>query len=262
VRWGTPEPECEEDEPPPPLGELVPRYRIVLPHHKMQDSWGEDVLHFTLPYDLARVTHLYLRHAYPVLNLGMEHNCLFVHPGTGDALRHSQDLQDLWQQTQAMHSAPWAHFPPVNFRHIHVNDQVQRLATHPGAHQLAGDARVMQNSVGVVWERNYSAHVGYYNHMVRGALDRITEWRHGQLREMLMARGGNDEHGSEDVHVGGGMWEDSEADDALDAVYAAGGWSAVLKEEEEEGLVGRVAAAADDQEVHTGRDGFCWEEDE
>lgn len=197
------QPDVDEDvaKPTQPVnanqqsGGIVPHQlslmKLVLPHHKMEDDWGRHALEFVIPYDLALATHLYLEYAYPLLNPDMELTHLFLRPHRRGPLG-TEHLAQLWADIQRRYAAPWSHFPPNQFRSIHVLDRVQHLASAAArvGVDLHGDAAVMQNTASSkgVWETNYCKQGQYYNEMVKGTLDRMTDWRHEQLTALHEAK--------------------------------------------------------------------------
>jgi hypothetical protein len=170
----------------------LPLMRIVLPHHKMEGKWGNAALEMALPYDLAMATHFYLQHAWPVINLRSSHNLLFMR-ASGMPMLEPTHLCAVWAHVQAAHGAPWQPFPPTAFRTIHVEERVHELSALIGgagggqlqaaaSTVLGGDALVMQNHVGSVWQQSYCKGGLYYNAMAQGSIDRITIWRHANVR--------------------------------------------------------------------------------
>jgi hypothetical protein len=164
-------------------------FKIVLPHHKEEKEWGPYPLMLELPYDLALTTYLHLTYAYPKLNWDGDNNYMLVKPNTGGALYLAEDLTNLWKDIQIKHEAPWVAFPPNSFRDIHIMDRVLHLSQVVGnvGQQLVGDATVMQNTVGGVWEKRYCKGGFYFITMAEGALDRMTRWRHSQYTRLLGA---------------------------------------------------------------------------
>ena len=61
---------------------------------------------------------------------------------------------------QERHQAPWMHFPPSCFRHIHVDSFTVSLVDllRVGAVDVRGDAAVMTNTVANVWEVRLSSY--------------------------------------------------------------------------------------------------------
>lgn len=153
----------------------------------MEDQWGPHPLRFSLPYNLALSTTMYMDHAYPQLNLEQTHNNLFLRPGLGTPMFDAQHLAAVWEAMQAQHSAPWTAFSPKAFRDIHINDKVMHLSQAVAATgvPVAGDAAIMQNSGGKVWERAYQKHGAYFNNMVEGAIDKMAAWRQAALDKLV-----------------------------------------------------------------------------
>jgi hypothetical protein len=156
--------------------------KLVLPHHKMETHWGPHALEVVLPYDLALTTHLYLEYAYPLLNPDGILTHMFLRPNRHEPMQ-AEHMSMLWQAMQELCEAPWQPFSPTAFRDIHIMDAVQHLAeaTANTGFNLHGDAAVMQNTMGPVWERSYCKDGRYFNEMVKGTVDRMTKWRIEQL---------------------------------------------------------------------------------
>ncbi len=179
-----------EEQQQQPLASLVPTnlpvLKMVLPHHKTERAWGPYALEVELPFDLAVAIHLHVTHARPQLLRGAQHNLLLVRPGFGTPMALSSHLTLLWHDMQAKHEAPWSAFAPNSFRHVHVGDRVQHLSQVLAltGFEADGDAAVMTNTAGVTWERHYQKRAQYLNEMAKGAVDRITAWRIGQVLEM------------------------------------------------------------------------------
>lgn len=197
---------CDDDDEPedweglllgPGPGSIMPDpvqiLKVVLPHHKEEKEWGIYALQLELPFDLALTTHLYLRHAYPLLSMmNSEDNNFMLTTSTGGHLALPEQLTNLWAEVQHRHQAPWSSFSPMAFRDIHIMDRVQHLSQlvgTPGGQALVGDATVMQNSVGHIWEKRYHKGASYYIQMARGAVDRMTHWRHRQYESELLRVG-------------------------------------------------------------------------
>lgn len=163
----------------------VPLMRLVMPHHKMEARWGRFCLEVQLPHELALALHVYMTHAYPVLNPDRSHRCLFMRPN-GRVLE-AKHLSSLWQDIQATHSAPWTPFPPKAFRDIHVVDRVMDLSAamaFTGTH-LDGDGAIMQNTPHATWQRAYCKDGAYFREMVKGTVDRMC---HARLTMMLQVK--------------------------------------------------------------------------
>jgi hypothetical protein len=177
--------ESTYDDAPPIIPSSLPIMKMVLPHHKEENEWGPYPLEVELPYDLALTTHLYLEYAYPVLNMELSHNALFMRPERGSPME-GEHLSTLWQHIQALYPTPWTPFPPSAFRDIHVGDKVMHLAQAVAATgvELRGDAAVMLNTAGPVWQKSYCKGSTYFNTMVQGTVDRMTAWRHDALESM------------------------------------------------------------------------------
>lgn len=166
---------------------------VVLPHHKEEKSWGNHSLRLLLPYDLALTTYLYMKYAWPILDPDQQCPHLFTRQPQGCAggarALQTEHLTTLWYGIQVKYAAPWPPFPPTMFRDIHIVDRVVHLSRHTAAAgmPLAGDAFAMQNNVGKVWEGSYCKHGSYFNIMAEGVTDRMTQWRHAQLKDLHAA---------------------------------------------------------------------------
>lgn len=168
----------------------LPLHKIVLPHHKEEREWGPYPLEVELPYDLALALHLYLKYSYPVVNAAKAHSFLFMR-SNGHPLEN-EHLCMWWKAMQVSRSAPWEPFAPNSFRDIHVLDRVMHfstaLASTPSVgRDLVGDAAIMQNSLGRLWEVDYNKGGAYFNAMVKTAVDKMTLWRHVQYERLKEA---------------------------------------------------------------------------
>lgn len=161
---------------------------VVLPHHKTEE-WGDRPIRAVVPFELALITWLYVTHAHPVLYLGDDGRdrtpYLFMRWSKKQECflpLEDSHLTGEWHRLNA--ACPWPAFPPVMLRHIHVEDRVQHLAdmvrAGGSAADLRGDAVLMANTVGPVWEKHYLSGKAY-NKLVNTALDAKTKWRREQL---------------------------------------------------------------------------------
>jgi hypothetical protein len=156
--------------------------KVILPHHKEEREWGSFALEFELPFELAMATYLHLTQSWPMLNLVNEdNNFMLIDPYTGEPLFRPENLSTLWRDAQSRHKAPWAHFAPMAFRDIHIMDKVQHLSQVIGSsaegYAFMGDATIMQNTVGPVWEKHYHKGASYWIQMARGVVDKMTNWK-------------------------------------------------------------------------------------
>jgi hypothetical protein len=167
----------------------LPLMAVSFPHHKTAKSRAAHPLTFMLPYDLALTTHLYMRYAYPLLNVDGAHDTFFVRTGVAGGPMLDEHLSMLWREIQRRYDAPWVPFPPSSFRHINVKDKVADINTAAAAvgMDLRGDAALMANTAGPLWENSYMKRGLYLNSMTDGVIDRVTARRHAQLRAMRAA---------------------------------------------------------------------------
>jgi hypothetical protein len=171
------------------LPDKLPMMRYSLVHHKEEDSWGPFTLKSEVPYPLAAATFLYLKFAHPILSMGAtrEGDFLFVKPETGEPLWRGEHLTVWWREIQTKHAAPWIHFPPNAFRDIHIEDRVRHLSQAVGMTgvNMRGDAALMQNTAGRVWETSYHKGARYYMEMAKGAIDMMTNFKHEVIKRQV-----------------------------------------------------------------------------
>ena len=170
------------------LRDRVRQVRVVLVHHKTESTAGRSPVAFVLPYELAVLLHVYMEHAYSVLNTTRSHEYLLMRPaaaGSDDSwcpLTCTQHLNHLWQGVQQRHKAPWPRkFAPSAFRRIHVLARVQTLAEvlasgNEEAQTFRADAAVMTNHVRV-WQSSYCGDEQYVSMMCVSACDKLATWR-------------------------------------------------------------------------------------
>ncbi len=156
---------------------------LELSHHKTERYHRQHPpLRLLLPREIATSVRTFMQHARPVLLLRATREAdldtpylLVSDSGTPFAGLATQ-FAVVWREIQREHSAPWPPFPPQRLRHVHATaayqDLVQEVADRQP--QLAGDARVMGNSVRM-WERHYIQRQGSI--LAQASVQRLADWR-------------------------------------------------------------------------------------
>lgn len=179
----------------------LPQVKLVVVHHKNAARFNAHRLEVILPYDLALAVTLYMDYAWPLLAVAEETNRLFIRPGRPDPMSPEQ-LCLRWHEVQQKHAAPWSSFKLQASRHIHVAGAVQDLAdaAAEAGTSLDGDAAIMTNTAGIVWQRHYCKDATYFAMMAESAVDKMTAWRRSRLAELVQDQDGDiqDMHGGED----------------------------------------------------------------
>lgn len=169
------------------LYKLTPyKLQVVVEHHKTSHC-GKEAIEFQLPYALTMSLHQYLNYARPALLLECadDDGFLFPNPNNGSRLTH-QSMNNLWEQLQDHHSAPWQHFTPSQNRKIFATFQVEALAAEVAAsaqQRLVGETHVMGNSPRVLMS-HYAK--GTLSTLAQEAINNLSIWREACLLELQL----------------------------------------------------------------------------
>jgi hypothetical protein len=170
------------------IPDRLPMLEMIIVHHKMERHWGKWPIRCILPYDLGLLVHLYLGpYGRAVLDTARDSNLLFPDLLTGQVMCDTS-LSVLWRRLQQYFDAPWAHFPPNKFRHIHILKKVESVvqtAARAGV-ELRGDAALMTNTPDAVWQRSYLKGKAFST-LAPAALTDIAQWKVSEWRALRAA---------------------------------------------------------------------------
>lgn len=151
-------------------------FKLVLPHHKNQSKWGNQVICFNLPMEMGELLATYCFKVWPYLRANNSVTTLFM-TRKGTAMSPKQ-LCGYWKRMLA-DAGTSGHFPPRMLRHIFTTHRLEHPEVPGPSNEHA--AVVMGNSV-EAWVKHY--HRNHQNWAAQEAVDNMAVYRAAVLRQV------------------------------------------------------------------------------
>ena len=151
-------------------------FKLVLPHHKNQQRWGNQVISFNLPLEMGQLLSIYCFQVWPFLRGDTSVPTLFMNK-SGTAM-HPRQLCAYWKRMLADAGAAGL-FPPKMLRHIFTTHRLEHPEVPGPSNEHA--AIVMGNSV-EAWVKHY--HRNHQNWAAQEAVDNMAVYRVAVLQQV------------------------------------------------------------------------------
>jgi hypothetical protein len=151
-------------------------FKLVLPHHKNQRRWGNQVISFNLPLEMGELLSTFCFKVWPFLRANSAVTTLFM-TKRGTAMNPKQ-LCAYWKRMLADAGASGL-FPPKMLRHIFTTHRLEHPEVPGPSNEHA--AVVMGNSV-EAWVKHY--HRNHHNWAAQEAVDHMSVYRAAVLQQV------------------------------------------------------------------------------